>query len=361
MTLLIAAMAAHFPANAARATAADPSPARRSSPRVDEAVERGLAYLAKIQRSDGSFDFDPRRDAKDTDGQRPKAAFTGLALLAFLSAGHTPDVGRYGIAVRGALEYLTKVVPADGYVGGVDGSRMYGQAIVTLALAEASGVEPIPARRAAQHAALRRLVAVLLKAQNVAKPEPAAGGWRYTPDTSESDLSATAWCALALRAAQDAGIDVPHDALARAADYVNRCAVKKGGFSYQPGGPAQPGTTGAGVLCLYLLEPAPRQAARDGARYLTDHAIDHAARYPYYGLYYATQAAWQAEDDVWSTVSKQTLERLLKAQSADGGWPAKDFPGMDVSKITEPGRIYRTSMAVLTLTVPYRLLPIYQR
>ena len=34
---------------------------------------------------------------------------------------------------------------------------------------------------------------------------------------------------------------------------------------------------------------------------------------------------------------------------------------MDVSKITEPGRIYRTTMAVLTLTVPYRLLPIYQR
>ena len=115
------------------------------------------------------------------------------------------------------------------------------------------------------------------------------------------------------------------------------------------------------MLCLYLLEPAPRQAARDGARHLTEHPIDNAARYPYYGLYYATQAAWQAEDDVWSAVSKQTFERLLKAQSPDGGWPAKDFPGVDAGKITEPGRIYRTSMAVLTLTVPYRLLPIYQR
>jgi hypothetical protein len=346
---------------AAAAAAADPSPARRTPPRVEEAVERGLAYLVKQQRPDGSFDFDPRREAKDTDGPRHKAAFTGLALLAFLSAGHTPDVGRYGIAVRGALDYLTAAVPADGYVGQADGSRMYGQAIVTLALAQAAGVEPIPTKRTAEGAALRRLVAVLLRAQNVTKPEASAGGWRYTPDAPDSDLSLSGWCALALRAAQDAGVEVPNDSLARAVEFVARCAVKKGGFSYQPGGAAQSGTTGTGVLCLFLLEPEPRPAARDGLRYLSDHPIDDGARYPYYGFYYATQAAWQAGDDVWSSVSKQTVERLLKAQSPDGGWPAKDFPGMDAGKIAEPGRIYRTTMAVLTLTVPYRLLPIYQR
>src|SRR4051794_32990743 len=150
----------------AAAAAADPSPARRIAPGVDEAVERGLAYLVKQQRPDGSFDVDPRRDA--VDAPRHKAAFTGLALLAFLSAGHTPDVGRYGIAVRCALDYVTAAVPADGYVGQADG--MYGQAIVTLALAQAAGVEPTPAKRAREDAALRRLVAVIVRAQNVSKP-----------------------------------------------------------------------------------------------------------------------------------------------------------------------------------------------
>ena len=116
------------------------------------------------------------------------------------------------------------------------------------------------------------------------------------------------------------------------------------------------------AVFILLAQKARRLVAAPAAsRAQLEGWVYNAARYPYYGLYYATQASWQAEDDVWTAVSKQTVDRLLKAQSPDGGWPARDFPGFDASKITEPGRIYRTSMAVLTLTVPYRLLPIYQR
>src|SRR5438874_11713416 len=114
-----------FIAIAALALPAWSAPSITTRP-VDESLSRALAFLAKEQNADGSF---------ASDG--PKVAVTGLALMSFLACGHTPDVGRYGNVLRAATDYLSKAVPEDGYVGRVDGSRMYGQGIVTLALAEA--------------------------------------------------------------------------------------------------------------------------------------------------------------------------------------------------------------------------------
>src|SRR5690554_6127287 len=59
---------------------------------LDAAVERGLAFLARQQRRDGSF-----------EGGGPVLAMTGLSLMAFLASGHTPEVGRYGTVVRSAV------------------------------------------------------------------------------------------------------------------------------------------------------------------------------------------------------------------------------------------------------------------
>ena len=97
----------------------------------DAAIERGLAFLARQQAKDGSW-----------GGGGPKLAMTGLSLMAFLAGGHTPDVGRHGGVVRDAVDFLVRQQPEDGYYGKLDGSRMYGHGIVTLALAEAYGVEP---------------------------------------------------------------------------------------------------------------------------------------------------------------------------------------------------------------------------
>jgi hypothetical protein len=174
---------------------------RAARAKLDEPIARGLAFLAKQQKADGSFD-DPE------DQQQHRVVTSALAVLAFLSAGHTPDVGRYGIAVRGAVDYVVAQVPDEGYVGQVDGSRMYGQGIVTLALAQAYGIEPDAERRRKQNAALRKLVKVILAAQDVKKEEVYRGGWRYEPKATDSDISLSGWNALALRAAQDVGVPV---------------------------------------------------------------------------------------------------------------------------------------------------------
>ena len=106
------------------------------SPRIDTAIVRGLEFLARNQNGDGS---------SMKDG--PRIAVTALCVMSFLTSGHVPGDGRYGQDVRRGIDYIVAAFPQDGYVGRTDGSRMYGQGIITLTLAEAYGVERDPTRR----------------------------------------------------------------------------------------------------------------------------------------------------------------------------------------------------------------------
>jgi len=317
--------------------------------RVDASVAAGLAYLAQQQNADGSW-----------EGGGPPVAMTGLSLMAYLAGGHTPDVGKYGLVVRRAMDRLVEFVPEDGYFGKVDGSKMYGQGIATLALLEAMGVEPDPARRKRLRAAAERCVAVILKAQDVHKlDDNEAGGWRYEPQSSDSDLSLTAWCTLALRAAQNVGMNVPRQRTVRAALYIKRCFNDRdGGFGYQPRQPASAALTGVGVLALYLLEaggdPPTQAQLRTATQFLIDHPPDEKMRFPYYTMYYTTQAAYQVGHEAWGPIWQANRDQLLSIQTQEGSWPQSGSG-------EEPGKIYATSMAVLTLSVPYRLLPVYQK
>jgi hypothetical protein len=327
------------------ATAA-PKPEEEIPPRLDASMTRGLVFLAHQQNSDGSF-----------DGGGPKVATTGLTTLAFLAAGDAPDVGRYGLVVHNSIEWLLAHQAQDGYFG--DGDRgMYAHAIATLALTQAYGVEPDMARRVRMHAAMQRAVAIILGAQNAPKSNPVfAGGWRYERNSPDSDLSLSGWNSMALRGAAAVGIDVPGDARKRAADFVVHCFdANAKAFGYQPGNAPQPGETAIGMLCLYLLDAVDANSSKlDGAsKYLESHPIDDNSPFPYYATYYATQAAFQRGGETWTRVGRPSLERLIRVQDKDGGWPQSKSG-------QEPGRVYATAMALQALAVPYRLLPVYQR
>jgi hypothetical protein len=338
MIVLMTCLLRATPALAQTQPAATPT----SGPAADASVRNGLAYLAKQQKADGSF-----------DSSENKVAVTGLAVMAFLAAGNTPDVGRYGLVVRGGIDYLLAQSNAEGYFGKSHGKGMYDQGIVTLALAEAMGVETDEGRRLKIHAELAKAVKVILDAQSVAKPDPHQGGWRYEPKSPDSDLSLSGWNALALRAAQDVGIEVPKEAVEKAVGYVLRCYNGNDkAFSYQPGGGAQVGPTGIGVLSLYLLDNAGRPEVAEGVKWLAAHPAGDDTPFRYYAFYYVTQAAHQAGGAVWPAVSRPAFERLLALQAKDGSWPKSP---------QEPEGPYSTAMAVLTLSVPYRLLPAYQR
>jgi hypothetical protein len=331
------------------------------SPELEPAIARGLAYLARQQQPDGSYQN--RATAADAAAAPrftgPKVALTGLALMAHLATGRMPGMGKHGLGVQKAIDFLVDACPPDGYFGKVDGSRMYGHAIATLALAEVYGTETEPEVRKRVRAALTRAVAVLLRAQATPKDEPHRGGWRYEIGSTDSDLSVSGWCVLALRAAHNAGIDVPRESADSAAAFVLKCwRPEQGGFAYQPGGAATPTMTASAVLDLHLLDRGSRSESRQGAAFLGRTPLNDKTDYPYYARYYAAQAAFQAGGDLWPTVWNRTQADLLKAQREqkdnDGSWPPS-------RTANEPGQSYATAMSVLTLSVPLRLLPTYQR
>lgn len=331
------------------------------SPELEPAIARGLAYLARQQQADGSFQNRERGGEPNAPPRftGPKVALTGLSLMAYLAAGRMPGTGKHGLAVGNAIDFLVKACPDDGYFGKVDGSRMYGHAIATLALAEAYGMEADAARRARVRAALARAVRVLLRAQDAQKDEAFAGGWRYEIGSADSDLSVSGWCILALRAAHNAGVEVPKASADRAAAFVLRCwRPDQRAFAYQPGGGASLTMTGVAVLDLHLLDGGSRAETRAGAAFLARNPVDDKTEYPYYARYYTTQAAFQVGGDLWPAVWNRTQADLLKLQheqkDADGSWPPS-------RTANEPGQTYATAMSLLTLSVPLRLLPVYQR
>jgi hypothetical protein len=315
-------------------------------PRLDTSISNGLAFLAKQQSPDGAF---------ETGGT--KVATTSLSILAFLAAGQSPDLGKYGLTLHSAVDWLLSQQTQDGYFGAND-RGMYSHAMATLALAELYGVEGNPQQRIKIHAALEKAAAVIITAQNATKSNPVfIGGWRYDRNAPDSDLSLSGWNVLALRAAQDVGITVPPQVRKRALEFVLHCYDENAkAFAYQPGSGAQAGDTAIGVLCLYLVGAADNEAARvDGAfKYLDTHAIDESFPFVYYATFYITQAAFQRDGTVWTHLGRASLERLIRMQDKDGGWPQSKAG-------QEPGRVYATAMAVQSLCVPYRLLPSFQR
>jgi hypothetical protein len=317
-------------------------------PGLEPAIDRGLAFLQKQQKADGSL-----------DAVGPANAMSGLGLLAFMASGHTPDAGRYGLTVRNAVAYLAKQQPEDGYFGR-DGGRMYGHCIVTVALAEAYGMEMEDLERQRVGRALGQCLKVIGDAQDVKKDADAVGGWRYEPLSPDSDLSVTGWCLLALRACRSAGLAVPQERLDRAMQYVlRRYRADQKGFCYQPGNEATASMTAVAVLNLCLADAGNRDELGAGAKFLTARLVQPNSPYWYYSMYYTTQAAFQSGEATWAVVWKHNVQQLLASQRRDdGSWPAhRDEPGGD----SKPGRVYPTAMSCLTLAVPLRLLPMYQK
>ena len=111
----------------------------------------------------------------------------------------------------------------DGYLGAKDGSRMYGHGITTLMLAEMLGMGSDAAQDELIRTKCRKAVELIIRSQKVPKNDNNRGGWRYTPDSGDSDMSVTVWQTMALRAAKNAGMDVPREAIDEAVSYIKRC------------------------------------------------------------------------------------------------------------------------------------------
>jgi len=312
---------------------------------IDRSIEKGLAYLAAQQKEDGSF----------PGSHGNTAAVASLVGMACLSKGHLPTDEKYGRMLLKCLDFVLTTPDMKetsqwrGYLGG----SMYIHSMGTLFLAEMSGMVD-DVRQKKIDKVLPLAVKVIVDAQSQKKGNPAhVGGWRYSPNASDSDLSCSGWALMALKSARLNGAQLPNEAIEKAVLYIRRSAMPTGGFSYQPNGGAYTTLSGAGILCLELcgrhLDPESLKAA---AFLKGSYKQLQSCSYRYYGLYYVSQGLFQLGGEIWEEFSKWMYATYMPLQKPEGSWPPASG---------EDNPAYTTAMTILAFTVPYRMLPIYQR
>ena len=329
----------------------------RAADRVDEALVRASQYLLSQQdAADGSI----------SNKQRNETAMTSLSILALASLGHQAgDASPEGQAIKRALTYVTGpgIQEKDGYLGMKDGSRMYGHGITTLMLAEMLGMGVDAQMDELIRDRCRKALDLILRAQKVPKNESGRGGWRYTPDTSESDMSVTVWQTMALRAAKNAGLDVPKGAIEDAVKYIKRCYepdagkdgnTKLGGFGYQGKG-RELSTTAEGLLALQVCGDYDSEEVKSASDRLLKSGVTENEKWLFYLTYYYAQGMYQRGGKHAEAGRKVVADVLLPMQNRDGSWEGKG------GEERGGGKVYATAMAVLSLAVKNHYLPIYQR
>lgn len=311
---------------------------------VDLAIERGLEYLLAVQKETGAY-----------PGQYgDTVAIPALAAMSCLATGHVPGDAKYGKLIERSLDYVLANHDETGYFGKVGNGKMYAHSIATLLLTEVSGM--VSKERQAQiDAVLPKAIKVILDAQNVKKSKQSDGGWRYTPDATDSDTSCSGWALMALRSARLNGAQVPKSAIERAVQYMHRHHHKeKGCFGYQNSDQNPVTLSGAGILCLELCGRHEDPDSLSAAKYLMSVYREKLPNegFAYYGLYYASQGLFQIGGDNWKEFSEWMYMTYLPKQRPSGAWPEHG------GERTEP---YATAMTILAFAVPFRQLPVYQR
>jgi hypothetical protein len=180
------------------------------------------------------------------------------------------------------------------------------------------------------------------------------GGWRYQPRPEDADVSVSACQVVALRAARNAGVYVPQETMARAADYIVQCQNRDGGFRYQmPPGPSMFARSAAALAALYSAGLYESPAVGSGLEYLRKFAPQNnrigSEEYFYYGHYYAAQTMWQAGPQLWNEWYPGIRDALVRRQANDGSWENTISPE------------FGAAMATLVLQIPNGLLPIFKR
>jgi len=313
------------------------------TPQLDDAVGRGLAFLAAEQNTDGSFGSG--RYAKNV-------AITALAGLAFMADGNVPGRGEYSDQVERALGYILANAAENGLIAAeAANGPMYGHGFATVFLGEVYGMTPgggdtDQADRV--YEALTRACRLIERTQND------QGGWRYNPVPYDADVSVTICQVMGLRAARNAGLEVDRAVIERAVQYVRQCQNPDGGFKYQleSGASAWP-RSAAGVASLYYAGIYEDNAIDEGLAYLLATAKPgeevNAAHY-FYGHYYAVQTMYLAGGAYWATWWPAIRDQLLAAQQDDGSWTDSSV-----------GNAYGTAMSLIILQMPKRYLPIFQK
>lgn len=314
------------------------------SPEAKAAIDRGLAYLARVQERRGSW------SNRAGQGAYP-VAMTGLAALALLMDGNTTTQGRYAPQIDRATNFLLRSVQPSGLItGGEEESRpMYGHGFAMLFLGQLYGMTEDPVRAKQLHEVLTKAIELTGRGQSH------EGGWIYRPDTGGDEGSVTITQVQALRSCLGAGIAVPKNVIDNAMEYLAASQNSDGGIRYslrQVRGASRAPLTGAAVLCWYLAGEFENPRAKRALEYSKQNirTVGQHGGHDFYAHLYWAQALWVSKDPFWKEYFSARRDYLVKSQKADGSWEGDRV-----------GDVYDTAVALIILQLPFQQVPIMQQ
>ena len=340
------------------------------------AVDNGLQWLANCQKPEGYWDqtdfavLDPKTE-KPAIRLGRNMGLTGLALLAYLASGHTPETdGKYKEVVTNTVNWVLKNQRKDGRFY-YKGSHHYSHGICTMAIAEVYGMTDNEDYKQA----CLKAVGYIVKKQGY------EGGFSYSGPGF--DTSVSGWMFMGLIAAMEAGLEVNEIALRKSQFFLRFMMRTDGRTAYSinqktnslSGGGL--GLTALGALCRQFFSYPPTDEE-------LQLAVGHLRKWKpnprqLYTLYYTTLVMFQLGSEDWASWNRKFKDKLLALQVREegvddskgsnekfvknkypkkGSWPPY---GVDYSRgHGAGGRLYSTVLSILTLQTYYRYPPIYK-
>ena len=325
----------------------------------EQAVSKGLIWLANNQGKEGNW-------------QTQDLGLVSVGALAFLSAGNTPETGKYRENVRRALDYVLANAKPSGMLN-ITGSQrdMYNHGLATFVLTQAYGVSND-----------KRLGRTLRKAVKlIVDVQCRDGGWDYkgVRQARGHDLSLAVMQAKALRGSMDIGIHIPRETIAlaiksvqgyyRKSGKVDDLAAKygwreedaryPGRFTYN-GGSGTTAMAAAGAVCLQEFGMYDDYRIRRSMNGVLDDIKTRMkvspGKVPFdaYTMLYVAQALYQMGGQLWKDGYPLIRKALIDSKGDDGSWAAGRVGGAS-------GQMFGTAVAVFALNIPNRYLPILQQ
>jgi len=335
-------------------------------------VEKGLDWLAKSQNEKGFWGV-----AANTDTY--PISMTALAGMALLMEGSTIKEGKYADKIRKAADWLMDKCQdgnqRDGLIGDPNVPSesyryMYGHGFGLMFLASVFGEETDAKKRAKLKDILTRAVKYTVNAQS------SRGGWYYTSRTEGGDNdegSVTITQVQALRAARNAGISVPLDAIRKTKEYLSACTSPSGAVYYSFNSKQErPAITAAAVSCLFNAGDYKDELGKKWLKYcqrMIPTEMSARLGHDEYTHYYFAQCMYvlgdrgweklfgptpEAERLTWTKYRNSLGDQLIRVQNQDGSWSS----GGNFGSV---GPVYCTSVFLTILQLDKGVLPIYQR
>ncbi|MDP6634506.1 MAG: squalene--hopene cyclase [Phycisphaerae bacterium] len=336
----------------------------------EQAASMGLTWLANNQGKEGNW-------------ETQDLGLVSVGALAFLSAGNTPETGKYRENVRRALDYVLANAKPSGMLN-ITGDRrdMYNHGLATFVLTQAYGMSNDKRLGRTLRKAVKLIIDVQCK----------DGGWDYVGARQDKghDLSLAVMQAKALRGSMDIGIHIPRETVAlavksvqgyyrskrgKADDLATRYGWREedarypGRFTYN-GGNGTTAMAAAGAVCLQEFgkydDYRIRRSINGVLEDIETRMKIEPGRVPFdaYTMYYVSQALYQVGGKAWQDGYPKIRKALVDSQAlksksstvgdeSNGSWGGKRVGG-------KSGQMFGTAVAVFTLNIPNRFLPILQ-